>query len=202
MRCCDNCHPDLFPVETIHLSGGSQLKTGRRRHAKTAEEVVNNVQAMLRLLRETLVQRDFPNQYFITGKAIMSDLIVDALAKYARDITSVVALQQTVRWNWAPQYAQDVVTAIAELLLEYLDPELQAREEREREQAFAALQALAAADLKKKLMLVFDTCYEAVLSQQRPEYPGSERMVKTCQIFLRLPQKSVHGDLLLCYPAY
>ncbi|KAJ7598725.1 P-loop containing nucleoside triphosphate hydrolase protein [Mycena floridula] len=65
-RCCDNCHPDRFPVPTIHLS-----KTAARVFrgpAKIPDEIVDAVCTRLRLLRKELVERDYPRQSIITGK--------------------------------------------------------------------------------------------------------------------------------------
>ncbi|KAJ7123894.1 P-loop containing nucleoside triphosphate hydrolase protein, partial [Mycena crocata] len=97
-RCCDNCNPDLFPVETVAFTGGSNLKSGRRRYAKTSEEIVQAVTDMLLELRDTIAKKHWPNQYIVTGKILMSDQIVASLAARARNITSVQAMQDMVRW--------------------------------------------------------------------------------------------------------
>ncbi|KAJ7762287.1 P-loop containing nucleoside triphosphate hydrolase protein [Mycena maculata] len=153
-RCCDNCHPERFPVETVRLTGGSQLKSGRRRHAKVSEELVEEAKQTLRTLRDRIAQRDFPHGYIITGKILMSDIVVDALAARIRDITTVDAIVDTVRWHWTPKYGPEVVSAIQDLLVHHPDLELLARQEEERERAFATLIARADADLHKKLVLV------------------------------------------------
>ncbi|KAJ7508063.1 P-loop containing nucleoside triphosphate hydrolase protein [Mycena galericulata] len=188
-RCCDNCTLDLFPIETVRLTGGSQLKSGRRRHAKVSEELVQEAQQTLRTLRDDIARREFPNGYLITGKILMSDVVVEALASRVRDITSVDAIVRTVRWHWAPKYGAEVVTAVQLLLVRHPDLELQAREERDRERSFAALQALAEADLHSKLVVVFDACHEVILSQTRPG-PKVGETVKRCQRFIALPRKT------------
>ncbi|KAJ7638097.1 hypothetical protein B0H17DRAFT_1216883 [Mycena rosella] len=175
-RCCDSCTPDRFPVETVSITGVSNLKSGRRRHKKASEDVVQAVTDMLVILREAIIQQHWPNQYIIRGRIVMSDDIIAALAARAREITTVTeALQQTVRWIWTPRFGAEVVAAIQTCLLDYPDVELQERKERERERNFAALQAMAQKDLRNKLALVFD--------------------VKICQIFLALPRKTT-------WPAY
>ncbi|KAJ7677229.1 P-loop containing nucleoside triphosphate hydrolase protein [Mycena rosella] len=92
-RCCDNCTPDRFPVETVSITGVSNLKSGRRRHKKASEDVVWAVTDMLVVLREAIVQQHWPNQYIIRGRIGMSDDIIAALAARARKITTVEALQ-------------------------------------------------------------------------------------------------------------
>ncbi|KAJ7711659.1 hypothetical protein B0H16DRAFT_1267998, partial [Mycena metata] len=158
-RCCDNCTPDQFPVETIHLSGGSNLKSGRRRRAKASEELVQEAKEVLGTLRDTIAHRDFPNGYIITGKILMSDQIVDAIAPRVRDITSIETLTENVRWHWTPKYGGEVVNTIQNLLVRHPDLELEAREAEKRERSFAALQSLAQADLRKKLDPLFDACH-------------------------------------------
>ncbi|KAJ7701058.1 hypothetical protein B0H16DRAFT_1348435 [Mycena metata] len=149
-RCCDNCAPDQFPVETIRLTGGSSLKSGRRRHAKVSEELLHEATEVLKSLRNSIARRDFPDGYIITGKILMSDQIVEAIAPRVRDITSIETLADNIRWHWTPKYGGEVVDAIRNLLLRYPDLELEAREADKRERAFVALQSLAEADLRKK----------------------------------------------------
>ncbi|KAJ7679894.1 hypothetical protein B0H17DRAFT_1206290 [Mycena rosella] len=101
-----------------------------------------------------MVERDFCHGYIITGKILLSDQIIEMLAPKVRDITSVDALAHT-----AP---------IQTLLVAHPDLKLQAREEEQRERVLVALRAMAEADLRKKLIQVFDGCHEAILSQKRP----------------------------------
>ncbi|KAJ6609738.1 P-loop containing nucleoside triphosphate hydrolase protein [Mycena sp. CBHHK59/15] len=200
-RCCDNCTPELFPVETVCLTRGSQLKSGRRHHVKASDEVIAEAKKTLRILRDTIARREFPNGYIITGKILMADPIVEALAARVRDITSVNALVQTVRWHWAPKYAAEVVAAIQDLLTRHPDPELEAREEQKRERAFVALQDLAEADMRKKLAPIFDACHEVILSQTRPALKPGKPAEKVCQIFMALPRKTV-SRFPLIYRSY
>jgi hypothetical protein len=138
-----------------------------------------------------IAQRDFPNGLIITGKILMSDDVVEGLAPRVRDITSLEALIQTVRWHWAPRYGAEVVAAIQDLLCRHPDPEHEAREAQQRENAFAALQALAEADLRNKLVLIFDACHEAILRETRPASKPGKPVEKVCQIFMALPRKTV-----------
>ncbi|KAJ7720137.1 P-loop containing nucleoside triphosphate hydrolase protein [Mycena maculata] len=189
-RCCDNCEPHLFPVETVRLTGGSRLKTGRRQQAKTSEEVSDAVKVML-TLRDDIARREWPDQHILTGKNFMSNLVVEALAARAREITSLEVLAQTVRWIWAEKFGSEIVTAIQHCLVDFPDLEQLAREEQVREKAFAALQALAEKDLRKKLTLVFDGCYDAILAET---ITCRGKSVKRCQVFLTLPKKNIYPD--------
>ncbi|KAJ7845681.1 P-loop containing nucleoside triphosphate hydrolase protein [Mycena leptocephala] len=190
-RCCDNCSPELFPVETVRLTGGNHLKSGRRRLAKAADELIIEAKDVLQNLRNTIAQREFPDAYIITGKILMSDEVVNSLAARVRNITSVDALSQTVRWHWAPVYGAEVVEAIQALLLRHPDPEHEAREAEKRERAFVALQALAVADLRQKLGVIFDACHETILGQTRPASKPGRPAERVCQIFMALPRKTV-----------
>ncbi|KAJ6533362.1 P-loop containing nucleoside triphosphate hydrolase protein [Mycena sp. CBHHK59/15] len=188
--CCDNCTPELFRVPTIHPPAGSLLKSGRRRHAKASDELINEAKKTLRTLRNVIAQRDFPNGLIITGKILMSDVVVEGLAPRVRDITSLEALIQTVRWHWAPRYGAEVVAAIQDLLCHHPDPEREAREAQQQENAFATLQALAEADLRNKLVVIFDACHEAILCEKRPASKPGKPVEKVCQIFMALPWKT------------
>ncbi|KAJ7777512.1 P-loop containing nucleoside triphosphate hydrolase protein, partial [Mycena maculata] len=193
-RCCDNCHRELFPVETVRLTGGSQLKSGRRRKAKVSDELREEVEQTLRTLRDTIAQREYPHAYIITGKILMSDVVVEGLAARVCDIASVEGITRTVRWHWAPKYGAEVVAAIQDLLIHRPDMEQEAQEEERRERAFVALQALAEADLHKKLVVVFDACHDIILNQTRPGSKPGET-VKRCQQFIALPRKTVQIPL-------
>ncbi|KAK7013460.1 hypothetical protein R3P38DRAFT_2546130, partial [Favolaschia claudopus] len=185
-RCCDNCTPNLFPVETVRLTNALP-KLGRKSKNKTNEEVAAAVQETLRTLRDTIARRKYPQQHIITGKILMSNQVLDALANRARSIDSSDTLNQTVRWllNWAPEFGAEVVKAIQKRLLDFPDFERLAREEKQRAKAFLALEAMAEKDLRKKLTLVFDGCYEAILSET---VQRGKKVVKRCQVFLSLPK--------------
>ncbi|KAJ7127539.1 P-loop containing nucleoside triphosphate hydrolase protein [Mycena crocata] len=189
-RCCDNCSPDLFPVETVRLIGGLQLKAGRRRYAKATEELIADTKKTLKQLREDIVEQDYPDGLIITGKIILSDTVIEVIALHVREITSLESLMNTVRWHWAPRYGSKVVAAIEILLVAHPDLESQAREEEKRERALQALEVLAEKDLRKKLLLVFDGCHQTILDQKRPD----DDTAQVCQIFKSLPRKTVSSS--------
>ncbi|KAJ7150670.1 P-loop containing nucleoside triphosphate hydrolase protein [Mycena filopes] len=192
-RCCDNCDRPRIPVDTIQLTGGTQTKLGRPPGSKTTEEVAAAIKDTLVTLRNTIARTKYPDQNIITGKVLMSDVVVDALANRARTITSVEAITQTVHWAWAAKLGPEVVDAVQKRLLDFPDLARLAREEEQREKAFAALQVLAEKDLRNKLTLVFDGCHEAVTSEMVTR-EGRSKSVRRCQVFMTLPKRNFWPD--------
>jgi hypothetical protein len=152
--CCDNCNPELFQVETIVLTGGHQLKTGRR--GKSSPELETAVRSRLNELRDQLMARDYPNQHFLTGSAILADDVVDVLAQRARSITSAETILQHTRWRFAPKYGDAVAEAIQDVLLDFPDLAKAAREEAAAERTQKTLDAAESKELRSRLLLVFD----------------------------------------------
>ena len=75
-----------------------------------------------------------------------------------------------------------VVDAIREVLLNHPDPAQEARECEDHECAKRKLEGMAKQDLREKLQLISDSCFEAVESVM----DGSRQV---CQAFKRLRQK-------------
>ncbi|KAJ7171309.1 P-loop containing nucleoside triphosphate hydrolase protein [Mycena filopes] len=199
--CCDNCNPEAFEVETILLDAGPQLKAGRK--ATSAPELENAVKKRLEVLRERIVGVAFPKQHFLTGNALISDPIVDVLARRARLITSVDTLLQHTRWIHAPTYGAQVVKAIQEVVLLFPDHAQIARDTEAAEKSQRMLSAAAFKELRTRLIQVFDGCYAAVYSEMEtlPEEPAPTRKRKhprqprrICQIFLQLPRITAFPD--------
>ncbi|KAJ7696313.1 hypothetical protein B0H17DRAFT_862780, partial [Mycena rosella] len=124
--CYDNCNPDDFQVENMVLVSSHQLKAGHKE--KSPPELEGTVRKKLNVVREQIIATDYPNQHFLTGNIILSDDIVDILAKRARFITSVEAILQQTYWIHVPKYGVKVVDAIQELLLQFPDLVREARE--------------------------------------------------------------------------
>ncbi|KAJ7444642.1 P-loop containing nucleoside triphosphate hydrolase protein [Mycena galericulata] len=193
--CCDNCEPEAFRVENIALVGGQNLRTGRRE--KSSPELEDAVREKLEVVRDRIVADHYPNQHFITGNVILSDDVVDTLAKRARLVTSVDSLLQQTRWSQAPRFGDLVVKAIEEVVCRFPDLAKAARELEAAERIQRTLDAAAAKELRARLVLVFDGCYEAVFSQEEP-LPISTRKTKKpkktsrqiCKAFLELPRRN------------
>ncbi|KAJ7663705.1 hypothetical protein DFH06DRAFT_949171, partial [Mycena polygramma] len=158
--CCDNCHPDQFQIENIALVGGHSLRTGRKE--KSSPELESAVRDRLKVVCDKMTAERYRNQHFITGVAILADDIIETLAKRARLITSVDTLLQQTRWGLAAEYYVPVVEAIKAVTLRFPDHAKAAREQEAAERTQRTLDAAAAKDLRERLKVVFDGCYEAV----------------------------------------
>lgn len=113
-RCCDHCQPELFPVETVALTGDHRLKTGRQ--VKGSPELEAAVRSKLFALRRTISRRDYPGQFIITGKALIQDDVINKFSVRARAVTSLSIIHQLVYWHGAPKYADELIAAIQEVL--------------------------------------------------------------------------------------
>ncbi|KAJ6607229.1 P-loop containing nucleoside triphosphate hydrolase protein [Mycena sp. CBHHK59/15] len=195
--CCDNCDPDdpEFQVENIALVGGQNLKTGRKE--KSSPELYDAVRDKLYDVREQIMADHYPNQHFLTGSAILSNDIVDILAKRARLITSIGTLLEQTRWSQAERFGDIVVGAIGEVVLRFPDHAKAARELEEAERTQRTLDAAALKELHQRFVMVFDGCYKAILSETEPVPPSTRKSKKPkqprqrCKLFIKLPRKNV-----------
>lgn len=112
-RCCDNCDPKAFPVETIDFYDPEKLKAGRR--ARSDPELTRLATGWLKSLRETIVKRDWGVQSFITGRDIIDDKTVALLASSAAFINSEEDLKSRFRWRWGEKYSPEIVGTLREL---------------------------------------------------------------------------------------
>ncbi|KAJ7730236.1 P-loop containing nucleoside triphosphate hydrolase protein [Mycena maculata] len=200
--CCDNCSPDSFQVETIALVGGHKLKMGRKGTSSPEQE--DAVRKRLEALWEQIVASDYPNQHFLTSNAIISDVVVDTLAKRARLVTSVDVLPQLTQWVHVPRYGPRVVAAIQEVLANFPDLVTAAREAQAAERSQRMLDTAAFKELQSRLVLVFDGCYKAVVSEMEvleeasTAVAGKRKRTKKprrrCQLFLKLPRRNTWAD--------
>ncbi|KAJ6475103.1 P-loop containing nucleoside triphosphate hydrolase protein [Mycena vitilis] len=197
--CCDNCHPELFEVETIALVGGPQLKGGRKK--TSSPELEAAVRTKLDKVRDKLAAAKYPNNHFLTGNAIMADDVLDVLAKRARLVTSIDTLQQQVRWVHASTYGAQIVDAIQAVVVNFPDPAKAAREAEATQKQQKILDAAAFRELRSRLIQVFDGCYNAVYSEEEPVPEATGRKRKNprkprriCQLFLRLPRADFFPD--------
>ncbi|KAJ7177837.1 P-loop containing nucleoside triphosphate hydrolase protein [Mycena filopes] len=200
--CCDNCEPDAFKIQRIVLLGEQKLKTGRK--GTSSAELEAAVRKKVEEVREEIVATNFPNQHFLTGNVIISDDILDVLAKRARLITSVDALLQQTRWIHAEKYGVQLVNAICLVVAEFPDHVGEARETQAAERTQRILDAAAFKELRARLVIVFNGCYEAVYSEMELDEsaePSTSRKRKKvakprrrCQLFLKLPRRDAWAD--------
>ncbi|KAF7302211.1 p-loop containing nucleoside triphosphate hydrolase protein [Mycena indigotica] len=199
--CCDNCDPDTFELETVVLVGGRGRKAGRK--GASSEELDAAIRAKLEAFREELVDELYPHQHFLSGSILLSDAVVDDLAKRARLIVNSEAIGQHTHWVLAPKYGDRVVSVIQNIVTLYPDAAALARKTQEAEREQRTMERNAFKNLRKQLELVFQGCYEAVYSEmvEPPALPVSNRKRKKpnprrrCQLFIQLPKKNR-------YPSY
>ncbi|KAJ7127702.1 Bromodomain-containing protein, partial [Mycena epipterygia] len=119
-----------------------------------------------------------------------------------RFVTSIDTLLQQTRWIYAQKYGDTVVRAIQEVLVDFPDLAKEAREIQAVERNRKMLDAAAFKELRSRLVLVFDGCYDAVYSEMEilpAETSGRKRKRpkeprRRCQLFLKLPQKNHFPD--------
>jgi hypothetical protein len=180
-RCCDNCTPGEFPVDTLRITALGGLKKGRRK--QSSEELYDATHNQLAQLARDIVIRDYPNQHFLTGRNILDGTTIDALAKYAGSIDCVDDINLYVRWHWSSTYGEDVVKILHDVRLNLGEQEESSDESSDEE------------DVRERLVAVFNACILAVESS----YDGTRRR---CTLFQRLPSSRVRGKLLfLLWPA-
>ncbi|KAJ6448621.1 hypothetical protein C8R45DRAFT_1115134 [Mycena sanguinolenta] len=192
-------------VLMIALVGERKLKSGHK--GMSSPEVEVAARKKLEAVREQIVAREYPNQYFLTGHVILrlTDDVLDVLAKRAPLVTSVETLQHQTRWVHAPQYGSRVVATIQEVLVDFPDLAALERETQNAERARKTLDAAAFKELQLCLVLVFEGCYNAVFSETElddtPPSGAASRKQKTvkpprrrCQIFLKLPRRDAWAN--------
>ncbi|KAJ7235274.1 P-loop containing nucleoside triphosphate hydrolase protein [Mycena haematopus] len=201
--CCDNCDPEAVKVPVIVLVGERKLKTGRK--GLSTPDLEAAVRSKLEAVREQIITEHYPRQHFLTGNVIITDDVLDVLAKRARLVTSLETLQQQCRWIHAPRHGDRVVEAIQEVLAEFPDLAAVERDAHTAERTQKTLDATAFKELRARLALVFEGCYNAVFNEFEDIDFSAEttttrkrRKVKQprrrCQIFLKLPRRDIWPD--------
>ncbi|KAJ3969545.1 P-loop containing nucleoside triphosphate hydrolase protein [Lentinula raphanica] len=186
-RCCDNCEPDRFPVQTVKLSNSRQIR-GPRGARKSSIELYGKVSSTLQSLRKAIAARVYgAEQGLVTGKILLQDEVIHALAEHARAVNSVLALKRVVRWHFADRYGAEVVEAVQQVVRDCREPAEEAREEQQRERALNALCKMAKKEFQAKLTLISDRCFEAIEAPMRTNSSGVP--VKICYPFEKLPRR-------------
>ncbi|KAF9011536.1 P-loop containing nucleoside triphosphate hydrolase protein [Hymenopellis radicata] len=202
-RCCDNCQPTQFPVETVSFAAATTFRPGRP--PKPTPELYDAAVFSLQNWRSVIILSDFPNQRSITGKHLLSTDIIEKIASRARAITDVRMFDvNNISWAWGRandyRYGRQIVGLLSILCERYPDPQALEREAAARERAFEELNALARQERHEKLVVLFEECYQAVESQTRTVTRGrgtnrQEKVIKRCHMFMTLPKKNQ-------YPSY
>lgn len=100
----------------------------------------------------------------ITGKMILQDEIIEAIAECAWFFVSVEALKQHVYWHFADDFGQQVVDAVGAVLHNLPDSSQEAKQLQECECTLKALLKMAKRDLQDKLSKIQEACFLAVTS--------------------------------------
>ncbi|KII91475.1 hypothetical protein PLICRDRAFT_696510 [Plicaturopsis crispa FD-325 SS-3] len=185
-RCCDNCTPELFPVETVRVTGRHKLKTGRA--GKTTEAVYNAVSEHLKPLREQIVSRDWPNQHFLTGRVILDDDCIHRISTWAGCIMSLETLQDHVRWHWAPTYGDEVIKAVQTVLAEFPSAVPLFHVGPAEDRLAKALRKAEKKDLHARMLPVFTQCHTTIL--EHISYNENGVPYQQCKQFLTLPRRN------------
>jgi hypothetical protein len=199
-RCCDNCHPDLFSIDTILIK--YPFPTHARQAPKPSLELQSAVINALRSWQMATVERDYPGQQIITSRYLLNDDIIDKIAAWPRAIDTVDVFQHIIPWRVGVElpYGTEVIKVVKDEVAKYPDPQEAARQEA----AYEWLNAMAEKQKQEALLKVFHECYEAVYSTQTgimiKRGRGSAARIepeRKCQAFLALPQKTVSLSFII-----
>ncbi|KAJ3816872.1 P-loop containing nucleoside triphosphate hydrolase protein, partial [Lentinula raphanica] len=192
-RCCDNCNPDLFPVETIKLS--YPYPTRASHTTRPSDDLSAAVTSALHEWRSEAVQLYYPGQVTILGQYLLDDEVINKIAARPRLVTAVDIFCHVIPWRLGVErYGGDVVQIVTGICSLYPDPIQLAREEREHQELVKA----ANEEYREVLKKAFQECYDAVYDirtgrmvkkgARNKQYYEDERK---CQPFLALPRKTV-----------
>ena len=116
-RCCDNCNPDLFPIETLRVFGLNAIKTGRCK--PTTDKMLSELSLRLCQVVDNIVSRDWPNQHIWTSRMLLQDDVIENFARQAKQIQSVDDLHSYVGWHWCKKYGQEILECIVEVCAKF-----------------------------------------------------------------------------------
>jgi hypothetical protein len=192
-RCCDNCQPEDFPVDTIEMEG-ARVRVSKRGQLSSPELQLAVIKR-LKELRRGIVKREYgAGSAFITGKSILSDDVISSLAKYARLYSSTEKIRAHTSWHWVDHYGEEVSSAIGALLPLYPDPVQEARDAQKKEQVFRQIQAMARKDFLERFRKLADECEATILALTRVTKTGT--VLKRSTMFMRRPNKKVSEPLM------
>ncbi|KAE9388611.1 hypothetical protein BT96DRAFT_960180 [Gymnopus androsaceus JB14] len=136
-RCCDNCEPDQFPVETIRIT--YPYPTRAPRTTRPTEALSDAVTKALCNWRLELIKTQYSGQRTITGCYILADEVVASIAAH-------------------PLYGAEIVHIVSELCALHPDPAQLAREETNMHAEERCRQKLD----RNILVTAFQECFDSV----------------------------------------
>jgi hypothetical protein len=133
---------------------------------------------------------------------------VDSNTPYEPGEISSLNHPRFLRWGQRARFGDLVVQAIQEIVVLFPDGPYHAKATREldaAEHTQRTLNAAAAKELREHMLVVFNGCYDAVLSQREPvqeptrktKRPREPRQI--CKLFLQLPKSNVGLCLALIH---
>lgn len=187
-RCCDNCHPEAFLVDTIVIEGERKLKSGRV--GKSPEVIFDCVHKQLLEWRASLFHRLYgANRHVITPGMLISQKSLVTLAERAILITTVDSLRDYVSWAWTDTYGQEIVDVIQTVREEHPDLFLTSGEKLAMKQAERLQAKAAATELHQALKEVFESCDTMVQAEMYTDSTG--RQVQHARPFMQIPSSRV-----------
>jgi cytochrome c553 len=98
MRCCDNCQPQLFPVEHVTSSRIQQgLKRGKKKAVPEAES--KYITETLKIWRDgTLMEKVYPGLTTFSASTLLSNDVIDKLAKSGEELREYSQLRRYALW--------------------------------------------------------------------------------------------------------
>ncbi|KAJ7926373.1 hypothetical protein B0H13DRAFT_1862406 [Mycena leptocephala] len=118
--------------------------------------------------------------------------------KTGRKEKSSPELEAAMRWGQATRFGETIVKAIQDVVILFPDHAKVAREREAAERTQRTLDADAAKELRNRLLIVFNGCYDAVFSQRESVPPSTRKTKKPkeprqiCKRFLQLPKSMQH----------
>ncbi|KAL1665633.1 P-loop containing nucleoside triphosphate hydrolase protein [Schizophyllum commune] len=110
-RCCDNCTPNLFPIDTVLLEDPSQLQKGRRQRA--TKELEACVRARLEVIRGEWFAAAYPaGSHFLSPSHFLSDDLIATISSTATSFGNLPGFNTKFRWHWSPRYGSELVDAV------------------------------------------------------------------------------------------
>lgn len=191
--CCDVCQKDRFPVEHITLDDPTKLRGGRR--PRTSQAMQDAARSRLEHLRDGIVQRKFPRQMFLTGQDVMSDSVLDGLAKGTSYMKTVDDVRSRLRWYWLDEYDEEVLAAIHEVREATLAGKLEPSDHSDDGNSITAghvaneltrTAVIVDSETRERLKTLFERCLSAVGDLRNPN--GAHLCTKHLH---RVPRKLV-----------
>ncbi|KAL1750635.1 P-loop containing nucleoside triphosphate hydrolase protein [Schizophyllum commune] len=109
-RCCDNCTPDLFPIDVIALHDARQLQKGRRQ--RVPDDLADAIKTQLEAARTRWLANAYPGNHFMVPAHLLPDDILTTIVGSANSFDTLDDFNRRIRWHWSPKFGPEVVDII------------------------------------------------------------------------------------------